>query len=132
MDGRAPDFELVGYLQRWHSFRTRWGCLYVHRIVGSDRDDAMHDHRSFNVSVVLRGGYVEYLGDSIYARSPLSIVFRRATTPHRIVLIEADAVTLFLTGPHQRDWGFHTADGWVHWSAFESSSGRQQVRPTPL
>lgn len=116
---RKPDFELPGYLRRWHLVRTRWGCLYVHQIFGSDDDRALHDHRSWNVSVLLRGDYWEHLPDEVRLRTAGAVVARRATTPHRLELpIGQTATTLFLTGPHQRDWGFVTEAGWVQHVAF--------------
>lgn len=110
---REPDFELSGYLRRWHLVRTRWGCLYVHEIIGSDDDRALHDHRSWNVSVLLGGAYWEHLQGVVRLREHGDVVARRATTPHRLELMTQFAVTLFLTGPHQRDWGFHTEAGWT-------------------
>ena len=119
INAREPDFELPGYLRRWHLVRTRWGCLYVHQIIGSDDDRALHDHRSWNVSVLLRGEYLEHLQDDMHLCIAGDVVARRATTPHRLQLFpRQSAVTLFLTGPHQRDWGFVTEAGWVQHVAF--------------
>lgn len=118
MVSRPPDFVLPGYLLRWHLVRTRWGCLYVHRIIGSDDDRALHDHRSWNVSLLLAGEYREHLQGYIVLRDAGDVVPRRATTPHRLELIGQSALTMFLTGPHQRDWGFVTEAGWVQHVAF--------------
>lgn len=110
---READFELPGYLRRWHLVRTRWGCLYVHQIIGSDDDRALHDHRSWNVSVLLSGSYLEHLMDDARHRMAGDVVARRATTPHRLELTGMPTLTLFLTGPHQRHWGFVTEAGWT-------------------
>lgn len=120
MISRQPDFVLPGYLLRWHLVRTRWGSLYVHRIIGSDDDRALHDHRSWNVSVLLAGEYCEHLqAGEKHVRSAGDVVARRAITPHRLELRDGlHALTLFITGPHQRDWGFVTEAGWVQHVAF--------------
>lgn len=112
---RAPDFVVPGYLERWFVVRSRrWGCIYVHRIIGSDDDRALHDHRSWNVSVVLAGWYLEHLaGETKAGRRGGDVIARRATTPHRISIATKSVLTLFLTGPHQREWGFVTEGGWV-------------------
>ncbi len=115
---REPDFVVPGYLRRWHLVRTRWGCLYVHEIIGSDDDRALHDHRSWNVSVLLGGAYWEHLQGAVRLREHGDVVARRATTPHRLELMTQTTVTLFLVGPHQRDWGFVTEGGWVQHVAF--------------
>ena len=44
-----------------------------------------------------------------------SVVFRRASCPHRLVLRGEQPVwSLFITGPWQRHWGFHFEHGWRH------------------
>lgn len=59
---RPPD-ELVGrpgahHFRRWWLVRTRLLSVYLHEVVGDDPQD-LHDHRSWNVSVILRGEYRE-------------------------------------------------------------------------
>lgn len=113
MERRRPDFVLPDYMFRWHLLRTRWGCLYVHWIVGDDDDRALHDHRSWTVSAMLTGSYREVFADGYRDVRHGDVVARKATTPHRLVIGDDHALTLFLTGPHRREWGFVTADGWV-------------------
>ena len=44
---------------------------------------------------------------------------RNAKSAHRIVLNACPCMTLFLTGPKIREWGFHCPEkGWVHWRDF--------------
>lgn len=121
---RPPDFVLPGYLNRWHLVRTRWGCLYVHQIVGSDDDRALHDHRAWNVSILLDGAYLEHLQRDVRVRIEGDLIARRATTPHRLQLLDRHALTLFVTGPHQRDWGFMVDGQWVrHVEFLEARAG---------
>lgn len=42
------------------------------------------------------------------------VVFRCASTPHRLEIDGNACVTLFLTGPKVRAWGFHCPQGWKH------------------
>ncbi len=118
ISARDPDFVLPDYLMRWHVLRSRWGCLYIHVITGSDDDRALHDHRSWNVSILLHGAYLEHLQGDVRVRIEGDLVARRAATPHRLQLLDGHALTLFVTGPHQRDWGFVTDDGWVQHERF--------------
>ena len=65
-EGRDPDFVIgpkdAPYLQRWWLIpRNRWFNVYLHHILHSDDDRALHDHMYFNVSVLLRGRYVEHM-----------------------------------------------------------------------
>ncbi len=138
---RNPDVILGGarpYLRRWYIIRLSkrgLGNVYLHHILRSDDDRALHDHPWWNVSIVLRGGYWEWMpawvetdlpgilaraeSDLRVWRGPGSIVFRRATAAHRLELpFGKTAWTLFITGKNVRSWGFHCTQGWKHWRAF--------------
>jgi hypothetical protein len=114
------------YLRRWYVIpRNRWFNLYLHNIRRSDEDRALHDHPWCNVSIVLRGGYVEIVptpGATKVAkwRPAGSIVIRRPRAAHRLVVSEVlgPVWTLFITGPRLREWGFWCPKGWVHWKDF--------------
>lgn len=126
---RRPPDEIIGhrgrpYMKRWHLLPNNRLCnLYLHRFLRSDDDRALHDHPWPNITLVLRGSYVE---ETIRAggirvrrsRSAGCIRARWPWTAHRIALTDGPAWTLFLTGPKCRAWGFHCADGWVHWRDF--------------
>lgn len=51
-------------------------------------------------------------------RNPGSWVRRHADTPHRLEILDRPCWSLFFTGLHRREWGFHTGTGWVHWEDF--------------
>lgn len=120
------------YLQRWYIIpRNPVLNVYLHVFKTSDVDTETHDHPWPNMSILLNKGYWEYVGRSY--QEPLerhlrlwgSIVFRRAETAHRIELFrEPDfVVTLFLTGPRVREWGFWTRKGWIQWEQFIKEKG---------
>jgi len=132
---REPDFYIGGtenpYLLRWWIIpRNRFFNIYLHKFLRDDDDRALHDHPWVSCSIVLSGGYTEYLkGGKKKWRVPFNIIFRRAVTAHRIRLFrEIDsftgkmrpttAWTLFITGPKIREWGFHCPKGWTHWKIF--------------
>jgi hypothetical protein len=142
---RPPDMVIGDpkdpYLRRWWVIpRNRWCNVYLHQILRSDDDRALHDHPWPNVSIVVKGRYEEITIESGYGRwlraeleslgkdpktswgwstvtkvrKALSVVFRRATTPHRLVVRPGESAwTLFITGPRVRDWGFHFPQAWV-------------------
>lgn len=124
---RQPDVVIGdGYLRRWHILpRNRLMNLYLHEFVGSDDDRALHDHPWPSLSWVLLGVYWEHLPNkAIRLREAGNLIPRSAKTPHRIELAslrysdKGRAVTLFMTGPKVREWGFHCPKGWVHWEEF--------------
>jgi hypothetical protein len=127
---RPPDFIVRGpggdYLHRWYVIpRNRWFNVYYHRFLHSDEDRALHDHMYVNASIILRGSYIEHFADgTTRLRRPGNVVLRRPTTAHRVELINgAPVVTLFVTGPRVRNWGFLCPGGWVPHEVFLDKKG---------
>lgn len=124
---REPDF-IIGeadnpYLRRWFVIpRNRFFNIYLHHFLRSDDDRAVHDHPWAFGSWLMQGSYMETT--EIEGRRQSSHVpegsfrFRRSTFAHIIELHEGPVWTLFLTGPRQREWGFHCPKGWRHWRDF--------------
>lgn len=126
---RPPDFVIGdNYLRRWRVLpRNRWFNIYLHKILHSDDDRALHDHPWWNVSIILKGEYVEVVpadparpaGPRFLhlIRKPFRPVFRRARQMHRLV-VEKPTWSLFITGPSVRTWGFACPQGWRPWWEF--------------
>src|SRR6185436_5414494 len=91
---RPPDFVIGGradpYLLRWHIIpRNRRFNVYMHQLRRSDDDRALHDHPWPNVSLVLRGHYVEHTiaAGGVHWRAerrPGDVVFRLPWAAHRL------------------------------------------------
>lgn len=129
---RKPDFTIGGdYLRRWYLVpRNAWSNLYLHEIVRSDDDRALHDHPWDNRSFVLFGGYIEHTPEGRIERRPGDVVERAAEALHRLELFQGQrAISLFSTGPKRRDWGFACPQGWVPWWEFTDPSDGSQVGP---
>ncbi|MBP8235699.1 MAG: hypothetical protein KAY22_25725, partial [Rhizorhabdus sp.] len=97
---------------------------YIHRFLRSDREE-LHDHPWDNQSIVLRGAYVEKwehpaLGLIQSPRLAGEIVSRGPEAVHSIYSVEPGTISLFTTGPKVREWGFITADGWIHNTKFRA------------
>lgn len=127
---RAPDF-VIGeperpYMRRWFVVpRNAFANLYLHEILRSDDDRALHDHPWPSRSLIISGGYFEHLpGDVRVWRAPGWTGERTAEQPHRLEVPDgARAVTLFFTGAKTRDWGFHCPQGWRPWQEFTGGRG---------
>lgn len=131
IDSRPPDAVIgrgaddVPYMERWfitRSFPERgedFPCFYVHRFSRSDPEE-LHDHPWDNLSIVLKGSYVEDTPAGQFTRAAGRMVGRSATDTHAIRSVEPGTVTLFMTGPRLREWGFHTDDGFVHHDLFRT------------
>jgi hypothetical protein len=127
---RPPDFIIGGherpYLLRWFVIpRNPIINVYFHAFRRSDDDRALHDHPWINCSIILRGRYIEHTiaPGGIHRREIIdegSIKFRwSGRTAHRIELHDGPCLTLFITGPRYRAWGFHCPEqGWIPWQQF--------------
>lgn len=125
--GRAPDFK-VGekYLDRRFIIpRNDFANVYLHEMNADDDDRALHDHPYDNASLILAGGYLEHVPDGpSIERKPGDFVTRKAEDAHRLELYRdgdgkpVTCLSLFLTGPRRREWGFHCPNGWIPWQEF--------------
>jgi hypothetical protein len=112
----------------WQWTISKLPGVYLHWILRSDDDRALHDHPWANCSIVLRGSYIEHTIDAggvhqRALRTPGSIVLRRAKQAHRLEILESGPCwSLFVHGFRLRHWGFHCPHGWVHWKQFTAAN----------
>jgi hypothetical protein len=140
---RTPDF-VIGeperpYLRRWWIMPRNETCnVYLHEILRSDDDRAGHDHPWPNTSFVIEGQYEEiafwrdqpWVEEYRCTRRAGDVVQRQAEDTHRLILPDGGrAISLFLTGPKVRDWGFWCPNGerWVHWRDFTGGESGELV-----
>lgn len=124
-------------MRRWVLWRWRGFQLALHNIMRSDDDRALHDHVGWNLSLILWGRYTEHLSHAWQPKGhPAHLkprrrhqwlpYFRAAHKPHRLELRHGPVWTLWLRGPHIREWGFHCPKGWVHWTRFTAGGKEGQ------
>lgn len=112
--------------------------IYVHQFLRSDDDRALHDHPWPWRTIVLEGEYIEHVpanpdhpaGPTVgHHRRAGDIGTRRAgTDPHRVELINGKpALTLFVTGHREREWGFWCKHGFRHWREFTAPGNSGEV-----
>jgi hypothetical protein len=116
------------YLERYYIlFNTRKHFpfnLFLHKFLKGDPDD-VHDHPWPYATLILKGGYYEWIpefnslgqkiGEIRHWRGPGSFRTASANTYHRVELKEGvTAWTLFMPGPHKREWGFLVDNKWIH------------------
>ncbi len=98
--------------------------LYLHRYARADREEP-HCHPWPNATLVISGWYDEQVfedGEAVAVRRrlPGDIVIRRASDVHAIVNFAPGTLSFFATLPKERDWGFHTAEGFIPWADFRA------------
>lgn len=139
----GPKGKETTYLIRYILFKSRFGCIYIHRFMRSDADDP-HDHPWNFWTYVISGGYREVFYDKskpkklktkfkslwsreIRVRKPGSIAYRRATDIHQVVVdrpydmheVHLAPFTICLMGPRLREWGFWVDSGkFVDWRTY--------------
>lgn len=127
---KTPDTHLPGYMERYWvtPFDENGSNTRIHHILRSDTDRHMHCHPWKSTSIILDGGYWESMPAdqgqpaeydeeefTILWRGPGSVVQREAHHRHKLTLPPKKTCwTLFITGPYERKWGFHTPEGFVY------------------
>jgi hypothetical protein len=136
---RKPDFVIGGldnpYMLRWYMIlpRNPFLTIYVHQVLRSDDDRALHDHPSFSLSLMLAGPMGEWVRDGNAQRyreiKPGELLWRSGSFAHRLVRLpketkDADGdtrvapLTVFIMGPRYRKWGFWCPHSWRFWEDF--------------
>ena len=115
------------YLERYYLFlkdRKNFPFnIFLHKFLKGDPDD-VHDHPWPYATLILKGGYYEWVPEFDEEGKMLREIQKwrgpghfRICSPdsyHRIELKpEVTAWTLFMPGPHRRDWGFLVKNKWI-------------------
>lgn len=114
--GINPYLERIYTLPRWASLGLL--RLNIHQFLASDDVfDGLHDHPWPYLTIILEGGYIEWLpdgkgGEAPHHRQAGDIIAARSTRRHRIELLrdfnneEIPCWTFFVMGPKRRGLGF--------------------------
>ena len=105
--------------RKWFPFN-----IFVHKFHKGDPGD-VHDHPWPYFTLILAGGYYEWvpqfnLNGTMSCqvrkwRGPGHFRFCSATSYHRIELKPGVTPwTMFIPGPHKREWGFLVNNKWIH------------------
>lgn len=107
------------YLTRYFIIRSRLFSIYIHHFHKSDEGYFLHDHPSDFITIILKGGYYEWMKQGGFfkewphLRLPGDIIFRKAEILHRVELYKNECWTLVFLFRRRRNWGFYTDKGWV-------------------
>lgn len=127
------------YLERYYLFlkdRKHFPFnVFLHKFLKSDPDD-LHDHPWPYFTVILKGGYWEWVPEYDAAgrkiaeiakwRAPGHFRLCNSKSLHRIELDPGiECWTLFMPGPQQRDWGFTTRKGWIQHEKYLAQRAQQ-------
>ena len=132
------------YLERYYLFlkdRDKFPFnVFIHKFLKSD-PDVPHDHPWPYATLILKGGYYEWvpqfnvqgekIGETKHWRKPGHFRTCSANSFHRIELDpNITAWTLFMPGPHKREWGFlagyYKDTTWIHNEKFLKENARER------
>lgn len=135
----APDGD--PYLYRWHVVHNpEKGNIYFHIQVASDPERPLHDHPWDNTSNILSGRYIETIQFAppngkvfTWERQTGQFISREATDAHRLILPPGVpyVMTLFMTGPKKRKWGFWYGEKWVPYDQVTKREGNFSTHIKP-
>jgi hypothetical protein len=117
------------HIVRLHLAQTPWFSVHLHWLLAPDPVLWLHDHPTDFFSIILWGGYTEIrnirLPDEFAPLRELEVQRRWFNTfyanpndRHRIIVVLPGTVTLSFHGRKRREWGYHTAAGWVGWREY--------------
>ena len=127
------------YLERYYIFLKdrKWFPfnVFLHKFLKSDPDD-LHDHPWPYATLILRGGYWEWLPEFDLAgnkiseykvwRGPGHFRISKAKSFHRVELEPGiQAWSLFMPGPQGREWGFLYSGQWIQWEKYLAIKGQK-------
>lgn len=124
-DRENPDLV---YLRRLRIVQTPLFAIYIHWIYLPDTDRDPHDHPWNFWSLILRGGYTERLHKKS-GEQVLNAWYRGSfhkmsiTHAHKITELIPGTVTMVVTGPRHRTWGFWTEEGFVKYMDYDKAEG---------
>lgn len=110
------------YIVRYILFRVPWFGIFLHHIMRSDYDRALHDHPWGFISIILTGAYKEHTPQGVQEYRRGAILFRPAKWLHRLELSEP-MWSLVIVGRKARKWGFMVDQSWCWWRKYNTVKG---------
>lgn len=111
------------YVKRWY-FETDLFSVRLHHWLHSDDARAIHDHPSWFITLVLKGGYTDSTPNGAERMSAFTIRFRPAMHRHTVQVDESGCWTLLIFGPKSRKWGFWLRDKFIKANKYFLKYGR--------
>jgi hypothetical protein len=106
----------------------RFGSLRLHLFMPNADDRDVHDHPWPFLTLVVSGWYDDMKndGEGIVLRERMSrgkVRYRSATHQHRTRVGPDGCLTVVVTGPVVRGWGFLRDGRWIPWRRYEALHG---------
>lgn len=93
------------YAYRW-VFNFGLFSIRIHKWIRSDDKRYFHDHPWSFITFVLKGSYTDVSPNKKDDLNRWSIRYRKSTHKHYVKVKKGGALTLLVTGPQTKNWGF--------------------------
>jgi hypothetical protein len=103
------------YLFRWTLFVAEAFKVYLHKFVGNDWSQDLHDHPKRFISIGLWGSYLEHTPDGAKRYSAPWVRSFPATHRHRLTTPWGHCWTLVIVLKTVRMWGFWHEGRFIPW-----------------
>lgn len=80
--------------------------IRIHKWLGDDDKRYMHDHPWPFITIVLKGKYIDASEKGKDHLKTGSIRYRRSIHKHNVTNVKPGTITLVITGPKIRNWGY--------------------------
>lgn len=104
------------YFTMWILFSCKWFQVRIHRIIKMN-DTCLHDHPWGFITLILKGGYVEYTEKKSRILHPGRIIYRGSNFKHRLE-IHQKSWSLNLMFPTRKEWGYFVNGTFVKWDQY--------------
>ena len=110
------------YMFRWVIAKAPWLKIYIHKFVGDDWSNDLHDHPKLFISIGLSGSYLER--SRVSDRQFVAPWIRSfpAEYAHRITTPFGTCWTLVIVFKQTREWGFWHNGRFIPWRAYVGSA----------
>jgi hypothetical protein len=96
--------EIDEQFTRFFLWETRWGSLILHRLYAPQWHPKCHDHPWDFRTLILWGGYEEWVEGKLTWQPPLTYLYRSAEFSHN-VRTKSVAWSILWISAKRRDWG---------------------------
>jgi hypothetical protein len=109
-------FKEIGWTEigeeftRFRLWQTPFFNIYIHKLNAPQWHPECHDHPWGFVAVLLKGGYLERVGNMEHHRRVGSVLFRPATFAHNVITPYGTSWSVIFATPKSREWGFLPCD----------------------
>jgi hypothetical protein len=105
--------------------------IYLHHILRSDHDRAVHGHPWAFTSIILWNGYWEHSNINEFGETQTTewfragdVLRRKSDWKHRLEINPGETTwSLVFTGPRVQEWGFYPNGKFCHWKKYDISTG---------